>query len=80
MLFFVFFKKKVVYLLNPTSNHNMRRVISDEQMVVYLLNPTSNHNNVLPSADTEHVVYLLNPTSNHNNRPCGKTESVLYIF
>ena len=34
----------VVYLLIPTSNHNLGTVASHEQLVVYLLIPTSNHN------------------------------------
>ena len=34
----------VVYLLNPTSNHNSAREYDRHQEVVYLLNPTSNHN------------------------------------
>ena len=35
---------KVVYLLNPTSNHNQGHVAMPLPTVVYLLNPTSNHN------------------------------------
>ena len=35
---------KVVYLLNPTSNHNGGVDRLSGQVVVYLLNPTSNHN------------------------------------
>ena len=34
----------VVYLLNPTSNHNLWKCVIMEIAVVYLLNPTSNHN------------------------------------
>ena len=34
----------VVYLLNPTSNHNPPALIRHCCGVVYLLNPTSNHN------------------------------------
>ena len=34
----------VVYLLIPTSNHNMVTLLSGIVMVVYLLIPTSNHN------------------------------------
>ena len=34
----------VVYLLNPTSNHNIRLSREVGDSVVYLLNPTSNHN------------------------------------
>ena len=35
---------KVVYLLNPTSNHNIFGTHYAQAAVVYLLNPTSNHN------------------------------------
>ena len=34
----------VVYLLNPTSNHNSAVYLAFTHRVVYLLNPTSNHN------------------------------------
>ena len=34
----------VVYLLNPTSNHNIFGTHYAQAAVVYLLNPTSNHN------------------------------------
>ena len=34
----------VVYLLNPTSNHNLKVTSLEGVKVVYLLNPTSNHN------------------------------------
>ena len=56
----------VVYLLYPTSNHNLLRSWILVLSVVYLLYPTSNHNlsgfiNMLWG-----VVYLLYPTSNHN--------------
>ena len=34
----------VVYLLNPTSNHNCQGTLEIQREVVYLLNPTSNHN------------------------------------
>ena len=34
----------VVYLLNPTSNHNLPAAATWLRCVVYLLNPTSNHN------------------------------------
>ena len=39
-----FFFHVVVYLLNPTSNHNQWICGIRCQAVVYLLNPTSNHN------------------------------------
>ena len=35
----------VVYLLIPTSNHNMDDTFNGSSSVVYLLIPTSNHNN-----------------------------------
>ena len=34
----------VVYLLIPTSNHNLVAFVLEEVLVVYLLIPTSNHN------------------------------------
>ena len=34
----------VVYLLIPTSNHNLLHLVNDVLLVVYLLIPTSNHN------------------------------------
>ena len=37
-------EEAVVYLLNPTSNHNYWLSLSLCLFVVYLLNPTSNHN------------------------------------
>ena len=40
-------QNRVVYLLNPTSNHNPIEVPHWKDEVVYLLNPTSNHNFVL---------------------------------
>ena len=36
--------RSVVYLLNPTSNHNVQVSALGKPCVVYLLNPTSNHN------------------------------------
>ena len=59
---------KVVYLLNPTSNHNIFGTHYAQAAVVYLLNPTSNHNLPEIAAESVQVVYLLNPTSNHNYR------------
>ena len=37
--------KVVVYLLIPTSNHNVLLKLICRLLVVYLLIPTSNHNN-----------------------------------
>ena len=56
----------VVYLLIPTSNHNMVHRIGEDLIVVYLLIPTSNHNNNIYILWWPMVVYLLIPTSNHN--------------
>ena len=56
----------VVYLLNPTSNHNLPLYYHYTACVVYLLNPTSNHNPKDGFILAGLVVYLLNPTSNHN--------------
>ncbi len=36
--------EKVVYLLIPTSNHNIQAYDIEALSVVYLLIPTSNHN------------------------------------
>ena len=70
----------VVYLLNPTSNHNKNVYQDLENQVVYLLNPTSNHNQKVPVFCSPLVVYLLNPTSNHNFEDGGQAPSTLYIF
>ena len=56
----------VVYLLIPTSNHNLLNVSVVAVVVVYLLIPTSNHNPIGGGLETHFVVYLLIPTSNHN--------------
>ena len=56
----------VVYLLIPTSNHNLRVSVPNVEGVVYLLIPTSNHNVLVVAAEIINVVYLLIPTSNHN--------------
>ncbi len=70
----------VVYLLNPTSNHNCSGNRGDAGMVVYLLNPTSNHNSETSTLGCCIVVYLLNPTSNHNERKNASCILRLYIF
>ena len=41
---FVGFRLQVVYLLIPTSNHNIPQSFVRLYYVVYLLIPTSNHN------------------------------------
>ena len=56
----------VVYLLIPTSNHNLRFRWVGTRFVVYLLIPTSNHNSKVQQSVCSDVVYLLIPTSNHN--------------
>ena len=38
------FSLSVVYLLIPTSNHNVEDGLTRQEKVVYLLIPTSNHN------------------------------------
>ena len=56
----------VVYLLIPTSNHNLQLGWIGKRYVVYLLIPTSNHNANALLLGEQRVVYLLIPTSNHN--------------
>ena len=58
--------RQVVYLLIPTSNHNLMAVWISVCEVVYLLIPTSNHNPEGADVSVSQVVYLLIPTSNHN--------------
>ena len=55
-----------LYLLNPTSNHNLESDFVETMTVVYLLIPTSNHNKRTFGYAPRYVVYLLIPTSNHN--------------
>ena len=70
----------VVYLLIPTSNHNISSVTPMLGIVVYLLIPTSNHNLQLSVSSTSRVVYLLIPTSNHNLKIVLHRFLLLYIF
>ena len=71
----------VVYLLIPTSNHNLRFVRLRPLFVVYLLIPTSNHNHVARQVCAWCVVYLLIPTSNHNRYGhVGPPHSVVYLL
>ena len=72
--------RKVVYLLIPTSNHNMECYDLEHSYVVYLLIPTSNHNMRQGVPRCTKVVYLLIPTSNHNCSNCVATCCGLYIF
>ena len=58
---------RVVYLLIPTSNHNILASRFFWLCVVYLLIPTSNHNSAPNLRLRYRVVYLLIPTSNHNH-------------
>ena len=70
----------VVYLLIPTSNHNLKKQTTDTDTVVYLLIPTSNHNSIRQQRSVHWVVYLLIPTSNHNWESCEVSKILLYIF
>ena len=73
--------ENVVYLLIPTSNHNVSSLCDSLHRVVYLLIPTSNHNCCLNTIAKVEVVYLLIPTSNHNyiSRRNGRTH-VVYLL
>ena len=76
-------KKKrgnVVYLLIPTSNHNLESDFVETMTVVYLLIPTSNHNCRAVVEGGQRVVYLLIPTSNHNYSATKSASDKLYIF
>ena len=70
----------VVYLLIPTSNHNVLPGSFKVGYVVYLLIPTSNHNWSGTVNDDKLVVYLLIPTSNHNLCITKHSSLLLYIF
>ena len=74
------FNAQVVYLLIPTSNHNMYLQNYARFVVVYLLIPTSNHNPDAILIEMGVVVYLLIPTSNHNYAGKGVGSGKLYIF
>ena len=71
---------RVVYLLTPTSNHNLLSFALAEPPVVYLLTPTSNHNALAFVIFLPIVVYLLTPTSNHNHLCVMLITLQLYIF
>ena len=72
---------EVVYLLIPTSNHNLQLGWVGKRLVVYLLIPTSNHNPKALSANCGKVVYLLIPTSNHNYHVATvKEDDVVYLL
>ena len=70
----------VVYLLNPTSNHNFFAVPNGGKRVVYLLNPTSNHNlQALHSVDgLLYIFWILHQTTTDWQLEDGVAE--LYIF
>ena len=70
----------VVYLLIPTSNHNLDDTFNGSPSVVYLLIPTSNHNALFTLLLFAVVVYLLIPTSNHNLLSQQWVLAWLYIF
>ena len=70
----------VVYLLIPTSNHNLLYANVHHRHVVYLLIPTSNHNLLVRKTLRIKVVYLLIPTSNHNVGDGAFAQRLLYIF
>ena len=74
------FVSSVVYLLIPTSNHNIFSTVGAFAGVVYLLIPTSNHNPRVVVEQLPHVVYLLIPTSNHNHHSVTLYAYKLYIF
>ena len=63
----------VVYLLIPTSNHNLHTFSSRRWNVVYLLIPTSNHNTAsLIIVDNELYIFwfLHQTTTATTNKPC----------
>ena len=70
----------IVYLLIPTSNHNVSALFTEDRNIVYLLIPTSNHNSSSCITRVPLIVYLLIPTSNHNLIMCLKNNDWLYIF
>ena len=50
-------QRTVVYLLNPTSNHNQSALFAAQRSVVYLLTSTSNHN-ALPYSSYLCMLYI----------------------
>ena len=70
----------VVYLLNPTSNHNNQHNLDHLLLVVYLLNPTSNHNrNTLHQYNLQlYIFWILHQTTTLFF--CFYRERLLYIF
>ena len=72
--------KSVVYLLTPTSNHNLSASWCLSLQVVYLLTPTSNHNAnaALISAIKLYIFWLLHQTT--TVAVSLLVSSALYIF
>ena len=72
--------KTVVYLLNPTSNHNIKTESIVRVEVVYLLNPTSNHNPfvLLISTILLYIFWILHQTTTLLRE--ASCELGLYIF
>ena len=71
---------RVVYLLIPTSNHNLQARAVDDVLVVYLLIPTSNHNHRVFDWFT-HMLYIfwfLHQTT--TGLECLTEARELYIF
>ena len=74
----------VVYLLNPTSNHNWLGWCSLWAFVVYLLNPTSNHNNIcnVVAPALLYIFWILHQTTTNlwfllKNKCCISFESYI---
>ena len=70
----------VVYLLIPTSNHNIKSIQSRNRIVVYLLIPTSNHNTANTQLGVEglYIFWFLHQTT--TTTLFLYSVSVLYIF
>ena len=73
-------RKKVVYLLIPTSNHNLPFKYSLFLQVVYLLIPTSNHNSRVWEylSSTLYIFWFLHQTTTYKFRTASG--ELLYIF
>ena len=73
-------RKLVVYLLIPTSNHNIKSIQSRNRIVVYLLIPTSNHNTANTQLGVEglYIFWFLHQTT--TTTLFLYSVSVLYIF
>ena len=71
---------EVVYLLNPTSNHNQTCKDRENLYVVYLLNPTSNHNIRIGWMITHqlYIFWILHQTT--TIIPHKTKVAMLYIF